>query len=120
MAKGLLYAYEHKSQPLASKKVFLNRVYRNLLLAAFIMGICLFIGVIGYRYGGPMNWIDALHNAAMILSGMGPVAEVKTTGGKIFSSAYALFSGVAFVTNIGLLIAPVAHRFFHRLHAEGK
>jgi hypothetical protein len=54
MAKGLLYGYEHKSQPLASKKVFLNCVYRNLLLAAFIMGICLFIGVIGYRYGGPM------------------------------------------------------------------
>jgi hypothetical protein len=118
MARGFIYGYEHKSQPLASKKVFLSRVYRNLSLALAIMAACLLIGVVGYKYGGPMSWIDALHNASMILSGMGPVAEIKTVGGKIFSSAYALFSGVAFVTNIGILIAPVAHRFFHRLHAE--
>ncbi len=117
MAKGLLL-YEHKSQPLASRKVYMSRVYRNVLLATVIMLICLLIGVIGYRYGGPMEWIDALHNASMILSGMGPVAEITTVGGKIFSSVYAIFSGVAFITNIGILIAPVAHRFFHRLHAE--
>ena len=62
-----------------------------------------------------MNWLDALHNASMILGGMGPVVEIRTDGGKIFSSMYALFSGVAFITNIGVLIAPVAHRFFHIL-----
>ena len=122
MSKSLLavHEYEHKSQPLASRKVFLHRVYRNVQLMVLMLGLCLLIGVIGYRYGGPMNWIDAIHNASMILSGMGPVAEVRTNGGKIFSSAYALFSGVAFITNIGLLFAPIAHRFFHKLHAEEK
>jgi hypothetical protein len=110
--------YEHKRQPLAPWNVFLGRVYRNLGLATFFLGLCLLIGVLGYHFGGPMSWIDALHNASMILSGMGPVAEVKTTGGKIFSSAYAIFSGIAFITNIGILIAPIAHRFFHKLHAE--
>lgn len=114
----LLGEYEHKSEPVASQKVFLGRLYRNAVVAFVILSICLLIGVVGYRYAGPMSWIDALHNASMILSGMGPVAEIKTSIGKIFSSFYALFSGVAFITNIGILIAPVAHRFFHMLHAE--
>ena len=110
--------YEHKSEPLASKKVFYKRLYKNAFIAFTILSICLMIGVIGYRYAGPMSWIDALHNASMILSGMGPVAEIKTGLGKIFSSFYALFSGVAFITNIGVLIAPIVHRFFHTLHVD--
>ena len=116
----LFNEYEHKSEPLASRKVFIRRFYRNIIVAGIILSICLMMGVIGYKYTAPMSWIDALHNASMILSGMGPVAEVKTNIGKIFSSFYALFSGVAFITNIGVLIAPVAHRFFHMLHAEGE
>jgi hypothetical protein len=116
----LLGEFEHKSQPLASRKVFLRRMYRNATIAFSILSICLLMGVIGYRYAGPMSWIDALHNGAMILSGMGPVAEIKTNAGKIFSSFYALFSGVAFITNIGILIAPIAHRFFHMLHVEAE
>lgn len=118
MKKNIVNVYEHKSQPLAPWSVFIGRVYRNVRLASFFLGLCLLIGVVGYRYAGPMSWIDALHNASMILSGMGPVATITTTGGKIFSSLYALFSGVAFITNIGILIAPVAHRFFHKLHAD--
>jgi hypothetical protein len=114
----LINEYEHKSEPLATRKVFYNRLFRNAVVAGVILSICLIIGVIGYRYAGPMSWLDALHNASMILSGMGPVAEVKTAMGKIFSSFYALFSGVAFITNIGMLIAPIVHRFFHILHAE--
>ena len=114
----LFHQYEHKTAPVASKKVFLKRLYLNSIIACIILCGCLMIGVIGYKIGGPMSWIDALHNASMILSGMGPVVEIKTVGGKLFSSFYALFSGVAFITNIGLLIAPLAHRFFHILHAE--
>jgi hypothetical protein len=54
----------------------------------------------------------------MILAGMGPVIDTSSVSGKIFSSFYALFSGVAFITNIGFLMAPAVHRFFHRLHLE--
>ena len=114
----LINRYEHTSEPIATRSVFLRRLYRNALMASIILSICLIIGIVGYKYGGPMSWIDALHNASMILSGMGPVVDIKTTWGKVFSSAYALFSGVAFITNIGVLIAPIAHRFFHKLHAE--
>ena len=117
-SKGIFSDYEHKSQPIASRNIFIKRVYRNTLLATGILSFCLIIGIVGYKYLGPMSWIDALHNASMILSGMGPVAEIKTIAGKLFSSFYAIFSGVAFITNFGVLIAPLAHRFFHMLHAE--
>jgi hypothetical protein len=110
--------YEHKREPLASKEIFIKRIYLHTLLTLLLLFICLSIGVVGYKYGGPMSWIDALHNASMILSGMGPVVEIKTVTGKLFSSFYALFSGVAFISSIGLLVAPLAHRLFHILHAE--
>ncbi len=107
---------EKKTQPLASRKVFLGRMARSISLAGIVLAICLAIGTLGYHYLGEMQWIDALHNASMILSGMGPVVEIKSVGGKIFSSCYALFSGVVFITNIGIVLAPAAHRLIHRFH----
>ena len=83
---------------------------------------CLMLGVLGYKLTIPeMDWYDSLLNASMILSGMGPMIDpdIKLTNtAKVFASVYALFSGVAFITTIGILIAPMAHRFFHRLHIE--
>lgn len=76
----------------------------------------LMIGVLGYHYTADIGWLDSVHNASMILSGMGPVVNITTVAGKIFSSFYALFSGVIFITNIGVILAPAIHRFFHRLH----
>ena len=108
--------FESKHQPLAPVSVFYWRILRSFAIGLLILGICLVIGILGYHYWGDISWIDSIHNASMILSGMGPVAEVKGTGGKMFSSAYALFSGVVFITNIGFTLAPAAHRFFHRLH----
>lgn len=110
--------YENKTQPLASKSKFYGRIYRTMALFFFLLLICLGIGILGYHYFGNIEWLDSLHNASMILSGMGPVADIKTVSGKWFSSFYALFSGVAFITNIGLLLTPVVHRFLHKLHVE--
>jgi hypothetical protein len=64
--------YEHKSQPLATRKVFLQRVYRNVRLASALLLGCLLIGVMGYRFTAPMGWIDALHNASITHGGLGP------------------------------------------------
>lgn len=110
--------YEHRKQPLASKATFYQRVLKNILIALVIMAICLSIGILGYHYTADIPWLDALHNASMILSGMGPVVEIKTDTGKWFSSAYALFSGVVFITNVGIILTPAIHRLFHRLHVE--
>jgi hypothetical protein len=110
--------FEHKTQPLLSKSKYYNRLYRSMALFFGLLIICLAIGILGYHYFAELEWLDSLHNASMILSGMGPVAEIKTVSGKFFSSFYALFSGVAFITNIGLLLTPVVHRFFHKMHVE--
>ena len=110
--------YEHRKQPLASKATYYQRVLKNILVASFVLSICLLIGIGGYHYWGEASWIDSIHNAAMILSGMGPVIEMKTDGGKIFSSLYALFSGVVFITNVGIILSPALHRLYHRLHLE--
>ena len=82
------------------------------------MVICLLIGILGYHYSAGIGWLDSLHNASMILSGMGPVVNITTRIGKLFSSFYALFSGVIFITNIGVILAPAIHRFFHQMHVQ--
>jgi hypothetical protein len=67
------------------------------------------------------DFYDSLLNASMILSGMGPMIDPKivlTNGAKVFASVYALFSGVTFISTIGILSAPIAHRFFHRLNLD--
>ena len=112
--------YEHHKQPLASRATFYQRILKNIIIAVIIMIVCLAIGVAGYHYSDNIPWLDALHNASMILSGMGPVADIKSDGGKLFSSAYALFSGVVFITNVGVILAPAIHRIFHRLHVDDK
>jgi len=110
--------YESKSQALAPRSVFIRRMLWNLFIACLLLTFCLSIGILGYHFTGDIPWIDSLHNASMILSGMGPVVEIKSVGGKVFSSFYALFSGIAFITNIGIVLAPMAHRLYHRLHVE--
>lgn len=112
--------YEHRKQPLASRATFYQRILKNIFVALFIMGVSIVIGMAGYHYTADIPWIDAMHNASMILSGMGPVVEIKTVAGKYFSSAYALFSGILFITNVGLILAPAIHRLFHRLHLQDK
>ena len=111
--------YEHRKQPLASKALFYSRVLKNIIVALFIIAVCLAIGAAGYHYTADMSWLDAFHNASMILSGMGLVDHVSSDTGKIFSSVYALFSGIAFITNIGIILAPALHRIYHRMHIEG-
>ena len=112
--------YEHRKQPLASRSTFYQRILKNIIIALIIMAVCLVIGIAGYHYLGEVPWIDSIHNASMILGGMGPVVEIKSDTGKIFSSAYALFSGVIFITNVGVILAPALHRIFHRLLLEEK
>ncbi len=110
--------FENKFEPLAPKEVFYGRIFRSFTIGLVILLICLLIGILGYHYMADIPWIDSIHNASMILSGMGPVADVKNVAGKLFSSVYALFSGVVFITNIGFTLAPAAHRFFHKLHVD--
>ena len=78
----------------------------------------LMIGVFGYHYYCNLSYTDSLLNASMILTGMGPVNAMTTQAAKLFASFYALFSGIAFLTIMSIVLAPAVHRFFHRFHLE--
>jgi hypothetical protein len=109
---------ERRHQPLLPRTLFLLRVLRNFLVSAGIVLGSLLIGAAGYHHFVKLPWVDALLNASMILTGMGPVDPVTTTAGKLFATAYALFSGVVFLTAVAVLFAPVLHRFVHRFHLD--
>ena len=108
----------HRTKPLLPRKVFLRRVLRSLALAFGIIGVSLGLGIFGYHFCAGLSWLDALLNASMILTGMGPVNELHTTAGKLFASFYALFSGVVFITSVAVMLAPMVHRFLHKFHFE--
>jgi hypothetical protein len=110
--------YEHRSQPILPRPLFIRRIGGHLLVAVLVVGFSLAIGMLGYRILAGFSWIDALLNAAMILGGMGPVNEITSLPGKLFAAAYALYAGVAFLAVAAVLLAPFAHRLLHRLHAD--
>ena len=110
--------FEHHKQPLASRSDFTRRMLRFGLLTAGIILFSLGIGILGYHYLESLSWIDSLLNASMILGGMGPVNTLCTNAGKIFASFYALYSGIILLASVGILAAPILHRFFHYFHLE--
>jgi hypothetical protein len=117
MARRLL-DYESRRQPVASRRRFAHRLVTSLAVAALIVGLSLFGGMVGYAHLEGMSWLDAFLNAAMILSGMGPVDQLKTSAGKFFAGCYAIYSGVIVLVASGIVLAPIAHRILHRFHVD--
>jgi hypothetical protein len=112
--------FEHVSKPVLPRPQFISRQMRALWLGLVMIVISLAIGMAGYLYFFPkLGVADAFVNAAMILSGMGPLAVPETTGAKIFSGCYAIYSGLMLVMSAGVVFAPLVHRFLHKLHADG-
>jgi len=110
--------YEHRSQPVAQWPHFLRRQLRSLGLGGVLIAVSLAVGMLGYHSLVGLSWVDAYENAAMILSGMGPLTAPTSTAGKIFAGSYALYSGIAVLAFAGVIAAPLVHRFMHRLHAD--
>ncbi len=105
----------NQNQEKSERRVFFTRLMRNISLSFSLVAISLVVGMCGYRYFEGMTWVDAYTNAAMILSGMGPVSPLNTEEGKIFAGTYALFSGIFFLIFIAIIAAPLFHHFFHKL-----
>jgi hypothetical protein len=116
--EGKPFHLEAKGQPLLSPQAFARRFVRFALLATGIITVSLAIGIVGYHYLEHLGWSDSLLNASMILGGMGPVDRPQTLPGKVFASFYALFAGIVFLISVGVLLAPILHRFMHRFHLE--
>lgn len=111
-------ALEGRYQPLLSRRDFAWRYVRWITLAFMILTISLAAGICGYHFLEKIPWLDSLLNASMILGGMGPVDTLKTSGGKLFASFYALYSGLLLISLAGLMFTPLIHRFLHRFHLE--
>jgi hypothetical protein len=120
MTKRHLLAYESKHDHLLPRAEFARRLARNAGVSTSLIGVSLLAGMAGYHYLESQPWIDAFANAAMILSGMGPLAPLQTWGGKLFAGLYALYSGLILIVAAGILFAPVIHRMVHRFHLESE
>ncbi len=112
--------FEHRTDPLLPRPKFYRRLARSVSYGVGLIAVSLSIGMVGYHVLGQLSWIDAFLNAAMILSGMGPVAELHTTASKLFAGLYAIYSGVALISTAGIVFAPVIHRLIHRFHLAQK
>ena len=110
--------FEKKHQPVLPAPHFARRMLHHSLGALLILLFGLGLGVLGYHWIAKLSWVDALLNASMILTGMGPVDILHSTAAKLFASAYALFSGVLFLIGMGVVVAPLLHRFLHQYHLD--
>ncbi|MBI5562435.1 MAG: hypothetical protein HY894_06250 [Deltaproteobacteria bacterium] len=117
--RRILPVFEHRSQSIVPLGVFVTRLLRSAAVAALVAAAALTAGMLGYHLTEGLSWVDSFLNASMILGGMGPVNEIRSNAGKIFAGCYALFSGLVFIVTVGILFAPVLHRFLHRFHLEG-
>lgn len=112
------FTFEHRQQKVVPFRQFLKRLLRYALFAAVLIAFSVMIGTAGYHYIGKLMWLDSFHMSCMILTGMGPVAEMKSDAAKIFSSFFALYSGVAFLSITAVFFAPIVHRLLHILQVE--
>ena len=110
--------FNEKNKNILPPKAFIKRVSKYAFYSIILLIISLGIGVFGYHFIGTLGWIDSLYNASMILTGMGPVNEMKTEAAKLFASFYALFSGVVFLSTVAIFFAPFAHRLMHLLRID--
>ena len=110
--------FEHFSKPLIPQEDYHRRLVGAAGLALLLIVVSLAAGMVGYHAIEGQPWIDAYLSAAMILSGMGPVGSPLSNAGKLFAGTYALYSGFVALICVGVLGAPVLHRFLHRFHID--
>jgi hypothetical protein len=117
--RGPILQLERRHEPLLPFRAFVRRLLRSVLAGLLIIAGSLGLGVLGYHWSGKLGWLDSLYNAAMILGGMGPVDDrgLRAPGAeKWFASFYSLYSGLALLVVVGVVFAPVYHRFLHHFH----
>jgi len=111
-------SFEHYRHPVLPRAAFLRRLSMSTLLGLSLILASLLVGMAGYHWFERLSWMDSFLNAAMLLGGMGPIWSPQTDAGKLFAGVYALYSGLAVLAIVGIMIAPVVHRFLHRFHAD--
>jgi hypothetical protein len=101
---------------LASPEVFARRVATSLAVGLGLIVASLAVGMAGYSAFEGLGMVDAFLNAAMLLSGMGPLHAPTTVAGKLFAGIYAIYCGFAVLGIAAVIFAPLLHRLMHRFH----
>jgi len=108
--------FEHRHQELLPRREFIRRLGWSVGSGLVLVTFSLTVGILGYHWIGGLPWIDAFQDAAMIMSGMGPISPIATTTGKLFAGIYAIYCGIALIGTTGVIFAPVIHRALHKFH----
>lgn len=111
----MIFMYKKR---ILTHKEFTLKFLKYLSFLLLIILFSLTIGVVGYKFFAQLNWIDSFYNASMILTGMGPVDDMKNTNAKLFSSLYAIYSGVVFLSSLAIFVTPIVHRLMMRFHID--
>ncbi len=110
--------FERRSDPLLPRHHFYVRLVASTISALLLLVVVLAAGMAGYMYFEGMTFIEAYANAAMILTGMGPLTPLKTDAGRFFAGSYAIVAGITFIFATALILTPIAHRLLHSFHLD--
>lgn len=110
--------FEKRHQQLLPRREFYHRLTRSFAAGALLIAFSLSIGIAGYHWIGGLSWIDAFLDAAMILSGMGPLSQLHTNAAKLFAGCYAIYCGITLLGTTAIIFAPAVHRALHKFHLE--
>ena len=110
--------YEHRKDRLLPPREFVLRLGWSVAAGGVLLACSLSVGMLGYHFLGGLAWIDAFLDAAMILSGMGPISPLTSSAAKLFAGCYAIYCGIALIATTGVILAPVIHRSLHKFHLE--
>ena len=118
MSRKFIGIFEHHTQPLVSREIFLKRVAKCVGIAALLLAGAIFIGAAEYHFVEGLSWVESVLNAVMIMTGLGLVDNLHTTQAKIFTCFYAILTAVVFYLILAIIFAPLIHRFLHKFHLE--
>lgn len=110
--------YESKFQPLISRKAFIIRLLKHLLVALTLIALSILIGMAGYWHFEGQSWGNAFMHTSFLLFGFGHLTQPQSFSGQIFLGFYGLYASLIFVAITGVLFTPIVHRLLHAFHIE--
>ena len=93
-----------------------KEIIKFLFIIICLIIIIVYIGTMGFKHFFGMSYIDAIYNASITATSLGVDARERTSGEKIFTSLYALISGLFFITMISAIISYIFSIYYIRPH----
>lgn len=108
--------FERQHEPLISGRRFVVRMAMFAGLALSLDAFLILLGTCGFHAVERLDWIDAALDAALIITGNGPMRAASTFAGKLFELSFAVVGGIGFIVVVTVILAPVVHRVLHAFH----